>query len=286
MCRPSVYALPSDGRQYGLEVGAWGRYSPDMTEFAHTFLLIFAQLAIGGAIGLSIPGFHEIERGFFKSTGCVYLGCGVAFFLGKTYLVLSSQPEALWGIRGWEIGLWFVFCCAFSVYVVTLWGEPFALRARSYLLTLVSGIIALSVSASVYRAAPFVSVETILYPLSLFLSALMLGAVATGMSLGHWYLIELDLSLDPFKRTFNFYAGTVVVYLGILLVGVGLLLLIGQHTSVSRLSSLWTDHQTLLWLRLGLGPLASLPIAYMIWRTLQIPQTMAATGLFYVAILA
>lgn len=257
-----------------------------MTEFAHTFLLIFAQLAIGGAIGLSIPGFHEIERGFFKSTGCVYLGCGLVFFVGKTYLVLSSQPEALWGIRGWEIGLWFVFCCAFSVYVVTLWGEPFALRARSYLLTLLSGIIALSVSASVYRATPFVSFETILYPLSLFVSALMLGAVATGMSLGHWYLIELDLSLDPFKRTFNFYAGTLIVYLGILLVGAGLLLLIGQQTSVRSLGSLWTDHQTLLWMRLSLGPLASLPIAYMIWRTLQIPQTMAATGLFYVAILA
>lgn len=257
-----------------------------MTEFAHTFLLIFAQLAIGGAIGLSIPGFHEIERGFFKSTACVYLGCGLSFFLGKTYLVLSAQPEAFWGIRGWEIGLWFIFCCAFSVYVVTLWGEPFALRARSYLFTLLSGIIALSVSASAYRAAPFASFETILYPLSLFLSALMLGAVATGMSLGHWYLIELGLSLDPFKRTFHFYAGTVIVHLGILLGGAVLLLLIGQQASVSRLSSLWTDHQTLLWMRLGLGPLASLLVAYMIWRTLQIPQTMAATGLFYVAILA
>ena len=42
----------------------------------------------------------------------------------------------------------------------------------------------------------------------------MLGAVATGMSLGHWYLIELDLSLDPFTRTFNFYAGTLIAHLG------------------------------------------------------------------------
>ena len=63
-------------------------------------------------------------------------------------------------------------------------------------------------------------------------------------------------------------------------------MLVGQPASVARLASLWTDHQALLWMRLGLGPLASLPVAYMIWRTLQIPQTMAATGLFYVAILA
>lgn len=257
-----------------------------MIEFAHSFLLIFAQLALGGLFGLSIPGFHEIERGFFKSTGCVYLGCGWAFFLGKTSLVWSSQAGTVRGIYGWEIGLWLVFCCGFSVYVFSLWGEAVVLRARAYLLALAVGLVALTVSASAYCNAPFVSVETIVYPLSLLLSALMLGAVATGLSLGHWYLIELDLSLDPFRRTFNFYAGTLLVHLGVLLGAVGLLLVIGEPASVDRLASLWTDHQALLWMRLGLGPLASLPIAGMIWRTLQIPQTMAATGLFYVAILA
>ena len=257
-----------------------------MIEFAHSFLLIFAQLALGGLFGLSIPGFHEIERGFFKSTGCVYLGCGWAFFLGKTSLVWSSQAGTVWGIYGWEIGLWLVFCCGFSVYVFSLWGEAVVLRARAYLLALAVGLVALTVSASAYCNAPFVSIETIVYPLSLLLSALMLGAVATGMSLGHWYLIELDLSLDPFRRTFNFYAGTLLVHLGVLLGAVGLLLVLGEPASVDRLASLWTDHQALLWMRLGLGPLASLPIAGMIWRTLQIPQTMAATGLFYVAILA
>jgi hypothetical protein len=155
-----------------------------------------------------------------------------------------------------------------------------------YLLTLLSGIIALSVSASTYRQAPLVSIETVLYPLSFLTSSLMLGAVATGMSLGHWYLIELGLSLDPFKRVFKFYAGTLIVQLGVLVGGVGLLVVAGRASTLSSLSTLWTDHSALLWLRLGLGPLASLPLAYMIWRTLQIPQTMAATGLFYIAILA
>ena len=34
------------------------------------------------------------------------------------------------------------------------------------------------------------------------------------------------------------------------------------------------------------SPVAAAAIAWMIWKTLQIPQTMAATGLFYIAILA
>jgi hypothetical protein len=37
--------------------------------------------------------------------------------------------------------------------------------------------------------------------------------------------------------------------------------------------------------RLVLGPVAALLIGYLVHRTLQIPQTMAATGLFYIAIL-
>jgi len=257
-----------------------------MTEFAHAFLLVFGQLAVGGVIALSVPGFHEIERGFFKSTACVFLGCGLIFLLGKGYLVCFTQPEAVWSMRGIEVAVWLAFCAFCGLYTCTLWGDPFVLRARAYLLTLFSGILALSVSASTYRLTSVASIETVLYPLSFLTSAMMLGAVATGMSLGHWYLIELGLSLDPFKRIFKFYAGTLIVHLSVLVVGVGLISVAGGGATISGLSSLWTDHRALLWLRLGLGPLASLPLAYMIWRTLQIPQTMAATGLFYIAILA
>jgi hypothetical protein len=257
-----------------------------MTEFAHTFLLVFGQLAVGGIFALSVPGFHEIERGFFKSTACVYLGCGLAILLGKMYLVFAARPGPWWSLRGVEIGAWLVFCLFCGIYVYTLWGDPFVLRARAYLFSLLAGLTALSVSASAYRQASLLSIETVLYPLSFVTSALMLGAVATGMSLGHWYLIELGLSLDPFKRIFKFYAGTLIIHLGVLILGVALLWLAGGTATLSSLSNLWTSHRALLSLRLLLGPLASLPLAYMIWRTLQIPQTMAATGLFYIAILA
>ncbi len=257
-----------------------------MTEFAHTFLLVFGQLAVGGVLALSVPGFHEIERGFFKSTACVYLGCGIAILLGKMYLVLFARPETLWSLRGTEVWAWLVFCAFCGTYTYTLWGDPFVLRARAYVLTLLSGIIALSISASIYRQSSLASLETVLYPLSFLTSAAMLGAVATGMSLGHWYLIELGLSLDPFKRIFKFYAGSLIVHLSVLVFGAGLLLVVGSEPTLSGLSHLWTHHRALLGLRLGLGPLASLLLAYMIWRTLQIPQTMAATGLFYIAILA
>jgi hypothetical protein len=92
--------------------------------------------------------------------------------------------------------------------------------------------------------------------------------------------------LEPFKRVCKFYAGTLIVYLSVLIFAAGLFLVVGSESTRSGLSHLWTDHRALLGLRLALGPLASLLLAYMIWRTLQIPQTMAATGLFYIATLA
>ncbi|MGH7966215.1 MAG: hypothetical protein ACRERD_31065, partial [Candidatus Binatia bacterium] len=162
-----------------------------MTEFAHAFLLVFGQLAVGGITALSVPGFHEIERGFFKSTACIYLGCGLAILVGKGYLILSAQPTVLWSVRSVEVGVWLIFCILCVLYVYTLWGDPFVLRARAYVLTLLSGLVALGVSASTYRPTPLVSIETVLYPLSFVTSALLLGSVATALSLGHWYLIEL-----------------------------------------------------------------------------------------------
>jgi hypothetical protein len=50
-------------------------------------------------------------------------------------------------------------------------------------------------------------------------------------------------------------------------------------------TALLTQHRALFAARLLLGPVPALVIAWLIQRTLQIPQTMAATGLFYVAIL-
>lgn len=257
-----------------------------MIEFAHTFLLVFGQIAVGGIFALSIPPFHEIERGFFKATAGIYLGCGLTILLGKGYLVLFVQPETLSSGKGVEAFSWLAFTAFCGLYVYTLWGDPFVLRARAYLLSLISGVTALSISASNYRLAPFTSIETFFYPLSFTTSALLLGAAATGMLLGHWYLIELGLSIDPLRRIFKFYLGTLMAHLGVLLLGGLLLLVAGGEPTLSALSRLWDVHSTLLWLRLGLGPLASLLLAYMIWRTLQIPQTMAATGLFYIAVLA
>jgi hypothetical protein len=65
-----------------------------------------------------------------------------------------------------------------------------------------------------------------------------------------------------------------------------ILLLAGTTATQDAFQRLAQEHLPLLAIRLTISPLAAGVLGVMIWRTLQIPQTMAATGLSYVAILA
>ena len=259
-----------------------------MDAFARCFLLVFAELYIGGLLALSVPPFHDIERGFYKSTAAVYLGAGILAWVGRVALVLQAPDgvAAAAHAHGIELLLWLISLGAAAQYVRTLWGDDFRRRARTYALAWMTGVAALAVGAQSFRLSPFLSVETVLYPVSFLVSALVLGAVTNGMLLGHWYLIDRNMSLEPFQRVFRFFVIMLAIQGGLLLLGSVALQLLGAHASAAQLAQLFAAHGTLLTVRLLLSPLAAGGLAWMIWKTLQIPQTMAATGLFYIAILS
>jgi len=259
-----------------------------MDAFARCFLLVFAELYVGGFLALSIPPFHEIERGFYKSTASVYLGAGFIAFIGRIALLFRAATGGLsfgWGDRI-ELLLWAASLTAGSLYLRALWGEDFRSRARYYVWAWAAGVAALALGAQAFRLGPLLSVETVLYPISFIVSALLLGAVTTGMLLGHWYLIDRGLSIDPFRRMLRFFVVMLVVQSLLLVVNGGALRLLGAHASVDGITQLFETHASLLTVRLLLSPIAAGGLAWMIWKTLQIPQTMAATGLFYIAILS
>jgi hypothetical protein len=252
--------------------------------FAHCFLLVFGQLAVGGFFAIGQLPFHDIERGFYKSSAVVFLTSALFITSGELTLLWNDAGNRT-AVNVREAIAWLVFTVAAAVYVWTLWGDPYRRRARAYLATLASGIVALVVSALSFSPAPLWSVETVLYPASFFVSSLLLGATATGMLLGHWYLIDVGMPLAPFVRMWRLYRASLILQLATLALSIVLLHVAGANATTGALRALWTDHRELFWTRLGLGPLPALAIAWMIWRTLQIPQTMAATGLFYVAVL-
>jgi len=50
--------------------------------------------------------------------------------------------------------------------------------------------------------------------------------------------------------------------------------------------NLFDADAVLLGMRMVLGPVVSIILAWMTWQTLKIPQTMAATGLLYIAVMS
>jgi hypothetical protein len=76
-----------------------------------------------------------------------------------------------------------------------------------------------------------------------------------------------------------------VIQSGFFLVAAGAAQLLGAPQTAAALHVLAEHHVTLAVTRVLVGQGAPLVLSWMIHRTLQIPHTMAATGLFYIALL-
>jgi hypothetical protein len=256
-----------------------------MQSFSGSFLLFFYQIALGGLFGLSATPFHELERAFYKSTAGVLFVIAVLGLWGKSHLYWQIlSVESNFATLG-EILFYGLFVISFAAYMISLWGENQAFRARSFAFCVLCGSTGLIFSAHSFYQAPLWSIEAFVYPIAFFLSALLLGTVTVGMLLGHWYLIDTGQSLEPFIRIYKFFVVALVVQTTFLLIALTLLYNFGVSGSVIALERLWTDHRTLLLTRVISGQAAPLILSWMIWRTLLIPHTMAATGLFYIALL-
>ena len=256
-----------------------------MRGFSSSFLLFFYQIAFGGLLGLAFTPFHELDRAFYKSTGGVLLVIAALGFWGKSTLYLQSLVTSFsWVVAAEAISHAF-FVIFFTGYFVSLWGERQALRARSFAACILTGLAGLLLSAHGFHQAPIASIETLVYPMAFFLSSLLLGSVTVGMLIGHWYLIDTGQTLDPFVHIFRFFVISLGTQSAFLLILLPLLYFFGAQPTVMELQKLWVHHSNLLITRVIIGYLGPFVLSWMIWRTLLIPHTMAATGLFYIALL-
>lgn len=256
-----------------------------MDVFPRAFLLVFCQLAVGGMLCLAIPPFHAVARGYYKSSAAVYVLVAALALAGRVTLWWSDTgPDRSWRVI--EILLWTVFVACSSAYLASLWTERARLRARLFSASWLSGFTALIALAEGYRQAPLLSFETLLFPFSFALSAVLLGAAACGMLLGHWYLIDRDLSLQPLEQTVSLYRRCLASQAALYALMVVLLGVAGAAPARAGVQALLSDHLSLLIARLAVSPIGAGGLGWMIRRTLDVPQTMAATGLFYIAVLA
>jgi hypothetical protein len=259
-----------------------------VTRFAACFILVFGELAWGGLFALAIPPFFNVERGFYKSSASVYLAASVTTAVGLGLLALRGGESAGPGAASlWTAAaLWTLSSVAVGVYLGTLWTENGLLRSRAYVLGLGLGLVALIVNVTLLMPPGFGAVAAVAYGLTAITSALVLGLVSGAMLFGHWYLIDLEMPVD-YLRTFIRLLGIVLVAdLVALGLAIGLPAMLGSASSAAAVHELFASHLGLLAVRLILGPVATIVLVWMCWQTLKIPQTMAATGLLYIAVMS
>jgi hypothetical protein len=256
-----------------------------MQGFSSSFLIFFYQIALGGLFALAGTPFHEIERAFYKSTAGVLYVIALLGLWGKSPIYWQSLSQQMsWGI-GLEVSFHIAFLIAFSCYMFSLWTEWQIFRARSFACSVLIGSAGLVLSAHGFYHAPLFSIESIVYPANFFLSSLLLGSVTVGMLIGHWYLIDTGQSLDPFIRIYKIFVFSLIAQCMFVALSWLTLNIFGTPQSIIAMERLWQHHSALLVTRVIVGQIAPLILSWMIWRTLLIPHTMAATGLFYIALL-
>ena len=283
--RPAILARFGTQRD---AFAALARYNRRVTKFAVCFLLVFGELSLGGMFALAIPPFFKIERGFYKSTASVYLASALITTIGLGMLAwratasVNPSSASLWMV----CAIWVVFCVLFALYVVTLWTDNGALRARAFSLGLLAGLIAVTVLVLLLKPAAFGLVASVAYVATAVTSATVLGLVSGGMLFGHWYLIDLGMDVEYLRSFIRLLGIALVADIAAMAIALAVLAIFGGPGATSAIADLFENHLTLFAMRVVLGPVASIVLAWMCWQTLKIPQTMAATGLLYIALMS
>lgn len=111
-------------------------------------------------------------------------------------------------------------------------------------------------------------------------SVLLLGAAASAMVLGHWYLVVLDLPIAALRRLTVMLCASLV--LRALAVGLVLAGGLGYVQARAVAAGLWSPDGVFVWMRLLFGIVGPLSLIWFVWKTVEIRSTQSATGILYV----
>ncbi len=246
-----------------------------------TFLL-FLEFAAGNQAVLLVPQYRgQVAPGFLKM-GALQALFGAAIALWVTFALPAGGDVAGYPLDGRYIGPMRVVT---AVYVVlsaaalfVIWREDERRGRLLNLIASVAGILAVVLAAAVLRLPTWGYAGTLL---ALLAGAASLGAVSLGMTLGHWYLVTPRLPERPLNDLTKLLLAVLAVQTVLLIVNVALpvrQLPVNPDTGeVSLGANMW------FWLRIGVGLVFPLALAFMAWQSSVVRAMMSATGLLYIA---
>lgn len=224
--------------------------------------LFLIELAAGLYLFLPLVGRRNAGVKFYRMilliSGALTLGALVAHQMARR----SDLTGGAAAILGLTVAVWFSM----------RYPKRFVFRFSAALL----GIAYAAHAIVSYDAA--VRPPSILWSIAGALAATaLLGSVNLAMTLGHWYLVVRGMPIEPLKRLTiaTLVAAIARVVLVIVAVAAG-----GLFREVA------VRHGIFFWMRAGWGLAGPLVLYPMVWGTVRIRSTMAATGILYVDVVA
>ncbi|HEV7428286.1 MAG TPA: hypothetical protein VGQ46_18165 [Thermoanaerobaculia bacterium] len=157
------------------------------------------------------------------------------------------------------------------VYVTLRYPKRLIFRIPAALL----GIVYIVAPVIAWREATHAS---ILWSIAGALSSVaILGSVTLAMLLGHWYLVVRGMPIDPLKRLTFATLGATIVKIVVVVIAI---VAGGAWYEVAIRQGIF------FWMRAGWGLAGPLLLYPMVWGTVKIRSTMAATGILYVDVVA
>jgi hypothetical protein len=223
--------------------------------------LFLIDVAAGMIVFLPLVGRRnagvKFYRMMFLISGALAAGAAVSHFLAhaRELALIDLAPVAL------TIFLWFVL----------RYPKRLVFRIPAALLGVAYVIAAVAAWREGTGASLIWSIAGALASLAL------LGSVNLAMILGHWYLVVRGMPIEPLKRLT--IATLVTSIARVLLVAAAL-------TATGVWSEIAIRQGIFFWMRAGWGLIGPLLLYPMVWGTVRIRSTMAATGILYVDVVA
>lgn len=221
--------------------------------------LFLIALAAGLYLFLPLVGRRNAGVKFYR----------LIFIIGGVLALFACAAHFLAGQRNLAVADAVVVALTALVYLVLRYPKRLIFRASAALLGIAYVVAALLAYHAAVRPAHLAwSIAGALASMAL------LGSVNLAMILGHWYLVVRGMAIDPLKRL------TIATLVAALVKIALVVLVIGVHWPPPALKDIF------FWMRAGWGLLGPLALYPMVWGTVKIRSTMAATGILYVDVVA
>jgi hypothetical protein len=191
------------------------------------------------------------------------------FLIGGALALCAAIAHAMAGRRDLAAGDGVVVSLTILVWFVLRYPKRLIFKVTATLL----GLAYLVAAVFSYHAA--VRPSQIAWSIAGALASIgLLGSVNLAMLLGHWYLVVRGMPIHPLKRLTMATLAATMAKIAVVVIAI---------------MAFWPPpvlKDIFFWMRAGWGLLGPLALFPMVWGTVRIRSTMAATGILYVDVVA